>query len=301
MKRSVIGMLFFVVTFAVGYGIAVISRSAPEIETPPQVTECLPQALADPQPEPPKPEPAGIPEFVAEITDLTDFADIGEQEFKMKLVDIHEHENAYRRSEVIANNGEKWLGLFEKDEKFYIKKTQVRVKFDPEYEGYGDEDYMRLTTSDKGNPVFILANARRLKPGPVESLYLRPSYEEIERRRLYDKPTKIGYEENFSLGGNEYVIRVGRGLTNENVKVIMMTLSLNGISQPITYLPYNSDDDTVGHLVWIGDLDGDKKLDLYMDHDGYETCGFSSRLFLSSAAKKGELVRQTAAFGTAGC
>lgn len=253
------------------------------------------------RPETSKPALSLTPDFVAEITDLTNFADIGEQDFKMKLVDVHEHTNFYRKSEVVAKNGERWLGLFEDNQKFYLRTTKVRVKLDPKYEGYGDDDYVSLTTSDDGSPVFLLRNARGLKSGPVESLYLRPSYEEIEKRRLYDKPTSVGYEEYFSLGGKEYAIRVSRGLTKENMKVVAMTLSVDGTAQPITYLPYNSEEDTVGHPVWVGDLDGDDKLDLYMDHDGYESCGFSSRLFLSSAAKKGELVRQVAAFGTAGC
>lgn len=295
------GIILSVFTFAVGYGIANVGLQSLGAVASPQVSECPLQVPGAPEPEAPKKEQSTAPDFVPEITDLADFADVGLQDFKLKLVDIHEHENAYRKSEVIAKNGEQWLGLFEKNEKFYLKTTQVSVKFDPKYEGYGDEDYVRLTTSDNGNPVFLLKNFGTLKPGTVESLYLRPTYDEIQRRSLYDKPVKIGYEEYFSLGDKEYVIRVNRGLTKENEKVVALMLSVDGIGQAITYLPYNSDDDTVGHPVWVGDLDRDNKLDLYLDHDGYESCGFSSSLFLSSAAKKGELVRQVASFGTAGC
>lgn len=302
MKRTVIGILLSAATFAIGYGIAWLCISQPVSGPPQPSVECPSQILTTSLIDVPAPEPASTPDFAAEIMDLWDFADLGLQDFEMKLIDIHEHENVYRKSEVIAKNGQRWLGLFENNGKFYLRNTKTKVKFDPNYEGYGDEDYMRLTTSDKGDPVFLLRNTRGLKSGPVETLYLRPSFEEIERRRLFDKPTKIGFEEYFSLGDDEYLIRVSRGLTIENEKVVAMTLSLRGVSQAITYLPYSRDDDTVGHLVWVGDLDGDKKLDLYLDHDGYETCGFSSGLFLSSAStKKGEFVRQVAAFGTAGC
>jgi hypothetical protein len=304
MRRSVIGILLSIVTFSVGFAIQSVRwRSAADVQAPrPHTIECAEPVAQAPEPNPPKTVAPNTPKFIAQITDLDEFADEGYREdFRVKLVDIHEHENAYRKSEVIAKNGEQWFGLFEKDEKLYLKKTRVNVKFDPTYEGYGDEDYMRLTTGDIGNPVFVLKNARNLKAGAVESAYLKPNYREMERRRLYDKPTKVGFEEYYSIGGKEYAIRVNRGLTKANEKVVAMTLSVGDTSQAITYLPYNSDEDTVGRIVWVGDLDGDKKLDFYLEGDGYEKCGFYSRLFLSSAAKKGELVRQVAAFGTAGC
>ena len=38
--------------------------------------------------------------------------------------------------------------------------------------------------------------------------------------------------------------------------------------------------------MWVGDLDGDKKLDLYPEGDGYEKCGFYSRLLLSRRMKR---------------
>lgn len=304
MGRSIIGILLFVVTFAIGFGTASIRwRAATDVQPHPlQTIECAETVAETPQVEAPKPIVAATPEFIAHITDLEEFADQGYREdFKIKLVDIYEHENAYRKSEVIAKNGEQWIGLFEKGEKLYLKQTRVKVKFDPTYEGYGDEDYVRLTTSDSGNPVFVLKNARSLKSGAIETAYLRPTYQEMDRRRLFDKPTSVGFEEYYTVGGNEYTIRVSRGLTKANEKVVAMMLSVGATSQAITYLPYSSDEDSVGRIVWVGDLDGDKKLDLYLEGDGYESCGFYSRLLLSSAAKKGELLRQVASFGTAGC
>ncbi|MEO5859131.1 MAG: hypothetical protein ABIR33_09305 [Pyrinomonadaceae bacterium] len=303
MRRSIIGIFLSIVTFSVGFAIAGIRwQSAIDAQPPSRTIECPEVVAQAPKVEVPKPIEAATPDFIAQLTDLEDFADQGYSEaFKTKLVDVHEHENAYRSSEVIAKSGERWIGLFEKNERLYLKTTLVNVKYDPTYEGYGDEDYVRLTTRESGNPVFVLKNARPLKSGSIESAYLRPTYREMERRRLYDKPTKVGFEEYYTIGGKEYAIRVNRGLTKANEKVVAMMLSVGETSQAITYLPYNSDEDTVGHIVWVGDLDGDRKLDLYLEGDGYEKCGFYSSLLLSTAAKKGELVRQVASFGTAGC
>lgn len=297
MRRSIVGILLSVLTFAVGFGIASIRwRSTPSASSPPAI-ECLTPPHV---PEAPKVETPKAPDFIADITGLTDFEDIDYDDLKTKLIDVHGSENLYWESELEVKGGEQWLGLFEKNEKLYLKKTKVTLKSLPKGEKY-DEDYVSLATSDSGKPVFLLKNARGLKQGSVDTLYLKPSSEEMERRRLYDKPVTLGYEEFFSLGKKDYALRVNRGLTNSNQKVTALTLSLGGVSQAITYAPFFDMEDRVGRLIWVGDLDRDKKLDLYLDYSGYESCGFSAGLYLSTAAKKGELVRQVAVFSAGGC
>jgi len=53
-------------------------------------------------------------------------------------------------------------------------------------------------------------------------------------------------------------------------------------------------------LRWAGDLDGDGKLDLILAADHHYNLS-TTRLFLSSRAKKGELVQEVAKFSTSGC
>lgn len=77
-----------------------------------------------------------------------------------------------------------------------------------------------------------------------------------------------------------------------------LVLARGGVAQVL----YQFDDgDTDGWaLRWAGDLDGDGKLDLLLTADHHYSVS-TLRLFLSSRAKKGQLVREVATFRTTGC
>jgi hypothetical protein len=65
-------------------------------------------------------------------------------------------------------------------------------------------------------------------------------------------------------------------------------------------VPVRFAEDGVPALVWAGDLDGDGRLDLYMDlTDHYNVTNYV--LFLSSRAVTGELVKQVASRRYVGC
>ena len=78
MRRSIIGILLSIVTFSFGFGIASIRWwSATDVPAPPQLIEC-PEAVAQTsQAEVSKPVEPTTPDFVAQITDLAEFADQG--------------------------------------------------------------------------------------------------------------------------------------------------------------------------------------------------------------------------------
>lgn len=59
-------------------------------------------------------------------------------------------------------------------------------------------------------------------------------------------------------------------------------------------------DDCGWGIYWAGDLDGDGKLDLYLDLANHYNVG-QYRLFLSSPAEKGKLVKEVANFRFVGC
>ncbi len=244
-------------------------------------------------------------DFKPEYADLIDLEDLDWPDYSVELIDVFQHGNAYRKSEVIAKNGESWFGLFEEKGKFSLRQAKTKVKIDRSYTGYGDEDYVRLKTEHRKQPVFLIKDLKALKAGPVGSLYLRPHWNEISERNLPIKSMSVGYREEFWLGDKNYVLRVTLGMTRKNEKVNVLVLESQGVSEIVTYNRHfrdaNSNYDIIGDLLWVGDLDGDGKLDLYFDDFGYEKGGFSSGLYLSSEAKKDELVRQVASFGTAGC
>ena len=297
MKRLILSLPAAAIAFALG----LVLVPNPSFDTRPPHNPIEPVELPIPI------STAGISEpsidFEPEFRDLEDR--LGPNDHKIKLIDVGLDGNAYRKSEVIAKNGERWVGLFEENGETHLREVTTKVRFDPTYEGYGDEEYMRLTTDQPRLPHILLRDARRLKPGPIETSYLWPSWIEMQKRGLSAKEMKVGFKEDFGVGDNFYTLRVARGLTKSGEKVNVLVLEFDGVTQVVTYNDYISAPytlyESVGYLHWAGDLDRDGKLDLYIQHFGYEKGGFSSSLFLSSKAGKGELVKEAAWFGTAGC
>jgi hypothetical protein len=77
-----------------------------------------------------------------------------------------------------------------------------------------------------------------------------------------------------------------------------LTLHGGGISQ--TLFSLTEHDAASWQLLWAGDLDGDGKLDLLLNLSAHYNVS-ARRLFLSSAARQGEAVREVAVFETTGC
>jgi hypothetical protein len=297
MRRLLLGFPIFLVAFWVGYALVPQFRIAP-VGNEPKLMEHTIQSETIPAFTAPVVQNV---DFVAEFRDLTNLADVVYPTTQTKLVDLFEHGNAYRKSEVIAKSGETWLGLFEKNGKFSLKHTDVKVKLDPTYEGYGDEDYVRLKTNEGNTPVFIVKNSKSLNAGAITTVYHRPHWKEIEKRNLPIKPMAIGYKEDFYLNDNKYTLRVTPGLTLDGSRVNVLVLETGEKSQIVNYNHHYDEYDNIGDLLWVGDLDGDNKLDVYIDNYSYEKGYFWSNLFLSSEAEDDKLVKEVASFGTAGC
>jgi hypothetical protein len=290
-------MIIFLSAFLIG----LILVPQKETLSPPEKTSLdIPAAL-------PKPLAFTAPEFETKFDpDLFGLADFGEEnvsKFKMKLVDVLEHGNSYRKDEVIAKSGENWLGLFEENGKIQLRgaKISVRPESRDDYE-YG----VTIKVNSKTAPKFLLKNAGTLKQGEVETLYSSPVSEDAERLGL--TTLKLGlttlkkeFIQEFRLGERRYIFRVRQGLTKSKAKVLALVLESDNTSQIVAHQPYFEEGDYVGNLLWVGDLDRDGKVDFYMDFNSYEKGSFSSSLFLSSEAEKGELVKEVAAFGTLGC
>ncbi len=237
--------------------------------------------------------------FIPQITGLKDFSDNSiTSKFKLKLIDFINHGNAYRKSEVIAKSGENWLGFFTKDGNSFLKYTKVSVIAESNL-NYIDEKYVFIKLNEKTSPLFLLKNSKKLKEGNIITLFQgRPPGEESSDDDL--SIINRGFVHEFQVGEKKYNLRVKDALTESGDKVLALVLETENVSQIVTYTPY-FDRDFLGDLLWVGDLDGDSKLDFYLEFNRFEKGSFESSLFLSSEAEKGELVKEVAVFGTLGC
>lgn len=198
--------------------------------------------------------------------------------------------------DIKAKSGEIWLGLFNKKGKDFLTSTKIKVKSYREH----NLDWKEVSVKNKTNPLFLIKKSKNLKEGKVKTLFRIISSEESEN---YDETNSIqnGFFKTFSLGKKEYILRAEMGLSEKKEKILVLLLETGGESQIIHYIYYMEEGDYVGNLYWVGDLDGDGKLDLFMDFYNYEKGGYSSGLFLSSEAEKGKLVKEIGYFALSAC
>ncbi|MDQ6652952.1 MAG: hypothetical protein M3Y84_09420 [Acidobacteriota bacterium] len=206
----------------------------------------------------------------------------------------------FHGEEVTARSGEKWLGLYKTEPDAVL--LPYRLKIDTIYDDLTDYEKGQLTgkrvdVDSPLKPLFLLKEATVLKEGPVITLYSAP--------QDFDKSLEKSRPINFKLNGTSYVLNVaapeGAGKCRETAFPPEARLVLErGDSQQTLYSLEGCGNDPVWYLLWAGDLDHDGKLDLYVNVTQHYNVS-EKRLFLSSQASQGELVKEVAEFITSGC
>lgn len=203
----------------------------------------------------------------------------------------------FHGDEVSARTGETWLGLYVEKGRSALVPSVVRVE--PVHDVIVDNEPWQKTgkavsVSRKGEPVFLVAGADELRPGPVLTARSRAA------TLTHTSDVRL------SLAGEEYRLKVStRGASESGVMSrddAKLELSKGNVSQVIYGLGGAGEEtETVSwRLLWAGDLDGDRRLDLYVQvSDHYNVS--RHKLFLSSRAGAGRLVREAAEFTMTGC
>lgn len=222
------------------------------------------------------------PEILAENTD---WKEEDKSKFKIKLLETGE---GFHGNEINAKSGETWLGLFKEKDKYNLRSVKIKVR--PGFDGVSDEPG-EMTGKDvivkgKRQPLFLVKNADMLREGEIKTVFFAESFDDAIN--LYN-----GFVAEYKLNNKKYTLRVEGGtnsstliLESENNKQILYFVDGMG--------------DATWNLLWVGDLDKDGKLDLYADMPVFYNFS-QKRLFLSSQAEDGKLVKQVALFHTTGC
>lgn len=190
-----------------------------------------------------------------------------------------------------------WLGLYRKKNKYLLLPTTIEVK-KVRHNLRDDKDSKektgRAVTSNIKLPnVFLLKNAKMLRPGEVTTVF----YSDEEDSEYINRK----YRRAFDFNGEKYLLFVedssgedGEHLTAKS----KMVVARGDVEQVIYQTDYCSD--CSWNLCWVGDLDRDGKLDFMFNLNSHynSTC---HTLFLSSPAKKREIVRDVAEVCQMGC
>lgn len=190
-----------------------------------------------------------------------------------------------------------WLGLFGNVDNSYLRQTKVRINQTDK----NMLDWSEITVEGKETPLFLVKDLKRVKAGKVTTLFRGNTLREETDDEIKLTKMEKGFLREFKLGERQYTLRVEEGLDEENNKIQVLLLETEKMSQIVFYIYYVGDGDYVGDLYWVGDLDSDGKLDLFMKFWNYEKGYYSSGLFLSSEAKKGQLVKRFEFLAYGGC
>lgn len=232
-------------------------------------------------------------DFVPEFRDLPSLDDYN-LFLKPKGRLLHNFEDGiYRRSEVVAEDGDAWLVLEQSGETVSLKLGIARVKKLHSISWPGAERDVKLSFKSANTPIFALKDIEHLAPGTVKSLFRKG----VEGEEMSD-----GFLGALCLDGRTFYIRTSTGLTADQERMAVLVIESDGIKQVIEQRPFAPppDRNIFGNLLWAGDLDADGKLDLYFDE--FSEKGYiHTTLFLSSLADPGKLVGYFGSFGAAGC
>ena len=176
---------------------------------------------------------------------------------------------------IVIDDGEVWLGVYPAGDHAEVRECKLRVrqvKNPEEYEG----EATKVEVTPNNEPLFMLKGARSVKPGNIKSLYTKGE----------EFPRKVA----VTLQGNKYVLETAEEKESDGFRVWRLKLKLNGRQMVLGECPRR---DSI-YPVWVGDIDGDGRLDVYLriEHHNY---AMEQLLYLSSVDTAGKALTARAA------
>lgn len=193
----------------------------------------------------------------------------------------------YHAGEAPTEPGSGWLALTVVAGRWHLVPTQVRAEpmHDSVLDAEGQQTGIRISASHAD--ALALLRGPRLQPGhvPTPALRFRAGAIALQPEQPIALPLGTARYQ-LLLQGAHIVLRQGAQRSR------------------LPDLSYSATQEDAGHiqsasLRWAGDLDGDGRLDLILDHSGYNHGG--SCVYLSTLARPGELLGRLACHTGVGC
>lgn len=221
----------------------------------------------------------------------------------------------FHGNEVSAESGEKWLCLCKTGDDFSLVMTGIVVEkcYDAVTDYFGTDTTGKCVSVPEvqkvgGEVVFLVKGLDNINQGQVETMFygreiilpgqglVWPAIDTDGKpwsvvERMYVSFLRATGTFEINLDSNRpYPYLENYGLVVSHETKVQQILKYNRSLSP----------DGMPSLLWVGDLDGDSKLDLLIDAtDHYNKRLYT--LYLSSYAKEGEVLGKVAEFTTLGC
>jgi len=236
------------------------------------------------------------------IEDKVEWFENDESKFKIKLLETGED---FNDEDVIAKNGETWLGLFKENNYYFLRPTKLKISRTRDDANHNYRMKKSIEVSNKTKPIFLLKNFTPPKENKITTTLFQGmtwsdilEYKEQPDFNSYEMLTKLNkdFNENYKISGREFTLKVIEAKNQHNVEILALILESDGTRQ-ILHTMSKKESSDLGNLYWVGDLDSDGKPDFYLDL--HENDNILERtLFLSSKAENGKLIKAVASFVT---
>lgn len=223
---------------------------------------------------------------------------------------------SFHQGEAVARNGERWLALWTRDDgSSGSRLAEVRVSVarvedqlvDAAGQKTGEEVSVAVPANGRETPIMLL-RGKGLRSGDVVMAQVEdrsanglPAYvfrlggqeSRLETRCTPSPPP--AEEDNGDIEHAECRIELVAGKTRQTVLTMPASRSAG-----VAVGPWMLGDDAAPHVLFAGDLDRDGRLDLLFDTSDHYNL-MRPTLFLSSAARSSEFLRQVSEHRAVGC
>jgi len=236
------------------------------------------------------------------VTQSPEFTDLDVDEDgsgpQLVLSPVFKGESAICRSEKPSFSKRSALVLFKRGEKFSLERTPLTLR---ELRKTETSAFYPIKFKDSTDALFLLSDNGSLRPGAVQTLYLQPWNSDVPDDELFFDGLRIGDSRSYWLGDKNYTVRVSAGPSSTNHSVAELILETPNQKQMFWYEETLDKENEIGELEWIGDLDGDDRLDLLFRYFELNGGGSVDVLLLSTHAVKGNLIGPAAFSFARGC
>lgn len=206
--------------------------------------------------------------------------------------------------DVTVEAGPDWWGIFPEGDGFTLQSAPVTItrEFDVVVDEEGQSTGKLVKVPQEAEPVLLVRGIRGLKDGRLSTTKTKPPESFVEPGQNIDLQL-IGEESHTSTRlevAGRMITPTGQfdRLPEDFEFTLVQTSGANLVKQSLAKFPSIIDGNP--RLVWAGDIDRDGKVDVLLDiQDKYFVSHLA--LYLSSAAKEGELVGKVAEWKTTGC